>query len=106
MRPNLCSERILAMADVLSRRQGCAIARHNRGMKINLRDLGFAHHTISPYATLYGTSNIMEWDRTCSQPGPTVYTDAFLSDGHYQFEGDKIAWLMEPLPSTRALTLD
>jgi hypothetical protein len=66
-------------------------------MKVNLRDVGFAHHTISKYATIYGDSDLFEWDRTCSQAGPTVYTDGFLNDRIEEYKGEKIAWLTEPL---------
>jgi hypothetical protein len=66
-------------------------------LRVNLRDVGFAHHTTSKYATLYGDSNLFEWDRTCSQPGPTVHTDGFLNDDVSQYPGDKVAWLTEPV---------
>jgi len=66
-------------------------------LKVNLRDVGFAHHTSSVYATLYGDSEVLEWDRACSQAGPTVYTDSFLNDGIAQYEGERVAWLTEPI---------
>ena len=65
-------------------------------LKVNLRDAGFAHHTTSAYATLYGDSELFAWDRSCSQPGPTVHTDGYLNDDVIHYPGDKIAWLTEP----------
>ena len=62
--------------------------------KVNLVDLNFSH---VQYSSLYGTSNIIQWDRTCSQQGPTVYTDLFINDSIKTKPGDsKIAWLIEP----------
>lgn len=62
---------------------------------VNLRDRSF-EQTATSYCSVTGTTDLLRWDRTCSQPGPTVYTDLLLEDGVLTLPGDKIAWLLEP----------
>lgn len=61
--------------------------------RINLRDKNFVNQDFS---AKNGSSKSFAWDRSCSQPGPIVYTDAFLNDRIKVFAGEKIAWLIEP----------
>ena len=61
---------------------------------VNLMDKNFPHQK---YSSKFGESFFMQWDRSCSQSGPTVFTDKFLNDRIYSYEGEKIAWLLEPL---------
>lgn len=61
---------------------------------INLKDNNFGHQE---YVSKYGNSDLIKWDRTCSQTGPTVFTDMYLNDIIFKVNGDKIAWLVEPI---------
>lgn len=61
---------------------------------INLRDKNFVNQE---YSSMYGASEYFRWDRSCTQPGPVVYTDHFLTDRIKVYPGEKIAWLVEPI---------
>ncbi len=61
---------------------------------VNLRDNNFAGQEFSSRVFLKST---FTWDRSCSQTGPTVYTDEFLNNGIYKDQGIKIAWMLEPI---------
>lgn len=61
---------------------------------VNLRDNNFGHQE---YVSKYGSSNLIKWDRNCSQSGTTVYTDMYLNDSILRISGDKVAWLVEPI---------
>ncbi|GAA0553875.1 glycosyltransferase family 10 domain-containing protein [Chitinophaga japonensis] len=62
-------------------------------IRINLKDENFPHQE---YSSPFCQRPSFEWDRTCSQPGPVVYTDMYLNDDLIGVGGEKIAWLVEP----------
>ena len=64
-------------------------------MKIlNLKDKNFYP---DKYSARQGTSSLIGWDRSCSQVGPTVYTDRYLRRTVGHKPEKKIAWLLEPI---------
>ena len=49
------------------------------------------------YSSVHCHNPWIKWDQTCSQSGPTVYSDYYLSHGTSQSEEKKMAWLIEPM---------
>lgn len=60
---------------------------------LNLRDRNFPQ---SPYSCVAGVAPRLAWDRSCRQPGPTIFTDRFLNDALPRSAPRRIAWLLEP----------
>jgi hypothetical protein len=61
---------------------------------LNLKDKNFVNQE---YSAMHGASRFIKWDRSCSQPGPVIYTDKFLNDRINIYKGEKIAWVLEPV---------
>jgi hypothetical protein len=63
-------------------------------MTLNLRDRNYPN---GRYSSAFGICDLLEWDRECLQPGPIVFTDAYLNDQLLETATRKIAWLLEPI---------
>lgn len=62
-------------------------------MILNLKDTNFIGQD---YLSKYGNSDF-KWDRKCKSSNITIYTDNYLNDAIIKYNGDKIAWLVEPI---------